>query len=283
MEERIEALCQTFRPDVLLSGGLFISPSGIERLRKKHGFVMGYLMGYNHLLDGITALSFRGADFLIVHDSYLIPILKGSRYGKVPHVFFMLCMANPQEHRPVRLSEQDCHDFGAEVAFIGGAGENRVEALRYLTRYDLRIWGGRDWSKIPELAQCFCDEPVYGLKKTKIYNAAKIVLNIEDDEKQINAISNRIPEVLLCGGFVITDWRRDLEKTQLVEGESLVTYRTLDELVDKVGFYLQHPEERKRISENGRRTVLNSLTYSHVAGPLIRQVEAVVKAKRSQA
>jgi spore maturation protein CgeB len=188
-------------------------------------------------------------------------------------------MANPEEHRPLDLSEEDRQQYGCDVAFIGWFGPVRTEALRRLTDYDLRIWG-LHWDKTPDLAPFVSSEPVYGLKKTKIYNAARIVLNIEDDEKQINAISQRIPEVLACGGFILTDWHKDLEVTPLVEGESIVCYRSLDELKEKVDYYLNHPEERKAISEKGRKIVLESMLYRKVAEKIAGEIEQVLSQKR---
>lgn len=280
IKKRVDAECGSFRPDVLLIGGVFLTPEAILELRRKYGCLVGSIIGYNHLLEGRTAEILRAADFVISHDSYLIPLLQGTRYGKVPHVFLMPSMAAPEEHRPLQLSPEDVRDYGADVAFIGGIGENRVEALRRLAMYNLRIWGDQSWTRVPELAGYFRDEPVYGLKKTKIYNAAAIVLNIDDNEKQINAFSQRVPEVLACGGFVITDWRKDLEKTDLMENESIVTFRTPGELQEKVQFYLKHPDERMRIAENGRRVVLGSMTYNHLAIPLVRQIENLVQGKR---
>jgi spore maturation protein CgeB len=279
MEEVIDEACRVHRPDVLLMGYFFVGPEAVEKLRARYGCLAGYILGFNNILERNVVESMRVSDFLIVHDSYLLPLIKGERYGKKPNVYFILCMADPREHRPVELSAEDVRDYGADVSFIGGAGPNRVEALRRLSRYDLRIWGGAEWARFPELRSCYRSEPVYGLKKTKIYNAARIVLNIEDDDKQINSISNRIPEVLACGGFVISDWRRDLERTPLVEGESVVTYRTLDELEEKVAYYLNTPDERRRVSEHGRRTVLENLTYTHMATPIIEQLDALVRAR----
>jgi len=275
LERRIVSVCQQRRPEVLILGAQFLTPKGVKRLREKFGCCVGMVIGYNNLLDWETAALTRTSDFVIVHDTYLIPIIRGVRYGKNPNVLFMMCMANPKEHQPLDLSEEDRQQYGGDVAFIGGIGDNRVEALRRLTGYDLRIWGGH-WQKAPDLTPFFRNEPVYGLKKTKIYNAAKIVLNIEDDEKQINAISNRIPEVLACGGFILTDWHKDLELTPLVEGESIVCYRSLDELKEKVDYYLNHPEERKAISEKGRKIVLESMTYREIAARLALEMEGIV-------
>jgi spore maturation protein CgeB len=219
-------------------------------------------------------------DFLVVHDSYLIPVLAGRTRGKVPHVYFMSCMASPTEHRPVPLTAEDRRDYAADITFVGGVSANRVALLTPLRKHDLRIFGDPAWSEISELREHYRSEPVYGLKKSKIYHGSKIVLNIEDDEKQINAVSNRVPEVLACGGFVLTDRREDLRRTDLVDGESIATFRTSEELEQKVEFYLRHPEERSRISEAGRRVVLGTLTYERHAGELGVQMASLLHSRR---
>jgi len=279
LERRIGQVCRRLKPEVLLFGKNFLSLAGTLRLRSEYDLIVGFLLGFNHLLQGNTAALLSQADFVIVHDSYLVPVIRGVRYAKNPNVFVLPCMANPEEHQPLDLSEEDRERYGCDVAFIGWFGPSRVEALRRLTDYDLRIWG-LHWEKTPDLAPFVSGEPVYGLKKTKIYNAAKIVLNIEDEEKQINAISNRVPEVLACGSFVLTGWHKDLEVTPLVEGESIVCYRSLDELKEKVEYYLNHPEERKAIVEKGRAIVLESMLYRKVAEKLAGEIEQVLSQKR---
>ena len=171
---RLDAECGRSHPDVLLLGGNLLTLSDLEKLRRRHDLTLGSIVGYNHLMEGNTVELLRTMDFLVVHDSYLIPVLQGSRLGKVPNVFFMSCMASPEEHRPIPLTDEDRRDYGSEIAFIGGVGTNRIEALKPLSEHDLRIWGGSAWGEVPELARCFRPEPVYGLKKTKIYAASAI-------------------------------------------------------------------------------------------------------------
>jgi spore maturation protein CgeB len=121
----------------------------------------------------------------------------------------------------------------------------------------------------------FCStEPVYGLKKTKIYNACKIVIHVEDEEKNVNSLNCRVPEVLACGGFVLTQWTRDLDTSGLRDGETVASFQSHSELVEKVEYYLSHPEERQLISEKGRRYVLENLTYDASYGGILDQVEA---------
>jgi spore maturation protein CgeB len=281
LEARIHRACKDFQPDVLLFGHPFIPVEALMRLRSRHGCLLGYFIGYNNLLEHGVVATISAADFVIVHDSYLLPLIEGSRFNRKENVLFLKFWATPDEHRPVPLSDEDRADYAAEVAFIGGSGPNRVQALGRLRQYDLRIWGVlSDWKRYPDLAHCIQEEPVYGLKKVKIYHGSKIVLNIEDDEKQVNALSNRIPEVLACGGFVLTEWRKDLDRCDLVDGESIAVYRSIGEMEEKVAHYLASPEERNRIGANGREVVLNSLTNHHVLPPLGRQMEALCEKRK---
>ena len=280
MDRRTEAVACSFQPDLTLVGGSpLISPSCMARLRGLTSSRIGYVISYNHLFSTAVVKAIQQSDFLLVHDTYLLPLLRGTRYGRREHVFWRPSMADPQEHRPLSLSAWDRQAYGAEIAFIGGCGQSRIDTLQPLAQHDLRIWGGRQWASVPGLSACFRDEPVYGLKKTKIYNAAQIVINMEDGEKQINAFSERVPEVLACGGFVLTEWRQDLERTPLIDGESFAIYHDRNDLCEKVRHYLAHPAERQRISEAGRRIVLREMTYAVGAAKLAQQFEAVLAAR----
>lgn len=264
---------QRFRPEILIIGGPLVDAGAMRLIRKYCKCRIGYILGYNHLLEGDTTECIRISDFVIAHDSYVIPLLQGERYGRKRFVFHMTCMANPYEHYPVDLSECDKQRYGNDVVFIGGVYGARVDTLLALSKNDLRIWG---YVRDARLAAYFCDEPVYGLKKTKIYAASRIVLNIQDEEKQINAISNRVPEVLACGGFVITDRRADLMLSGLKDEESIVCYDSVSDLRDRVAYYLEHDADRVAIGSRGREIVLKNMTYDVVGGRLIKQIEAAI-------
>jgi len=126
-----------------------------------------------------------------------------------------------------------------------------------LTGFNLKLWG-KLWDKF--LRPFFVDEPVYGLKKMKIYKASKISINIQNPISQINGISCRIFEVLCCGGFPITENKKDLEKFFKV-GEEIVAYNNITDLKQKIEYYLNHSDERKKIAERGRKRVISEHTY----------------------
>lgn len=94
----------------------------------------------------------------------------------------------------------------------------------------------------------------------KKFNQSKVVLNIsiKDD------INMRFFEVLCAGGFLLTNnlpTLKDLEG--LEDGKHYVTYNTLDEMVEKAKYYLEHDEEREAIAKAGHVAFMQGHTYMH--------------------
>ncbi len=76
------------------------------------------------------------------------------------------------------------------------------------------------------------------------------------------AVNQRVFDCPAAGGFLITDERDDLERL-FDPGTEVVTYATLDELRDKVRYYLAHPAERRAVIQKARARVLAEHTHAH--------------------
>jgi len=275
-ERRIAKACREYRPDLLLFFYHFMGVRVMERVRRECGCKVGVYLDNNHLLWRDTAQFMSAADFVVIHDRHVIPLVKGTLAGRNPHVFHLRAAAEPSEHRPVELTDWDRARYGCEIAFIGGCGPDRIAALPLLTKHDLKIWGKpQEWQSYADLMPCVSSEPVYGLKKVKIYNAASIVLNLEESEKQIDAINPRITEALACGGFVLTNHTDDLEDAGFRDGESIAWFKSHEEMVEKARYYLANPAARKRVSQNGREFVLRTFTYELISREWMRWMESV--------
>ncbi len=89
---------------------------------------------------------------------------------------------------------------------------------------------------------------------TAIYRDAKINLNITLHCIETGA-SQRIFDVMAAGGFLISNYQKELEEL-FIPNEDIVLYHNEEELLQLVDYYLSHEEERKRIARNGQRKVL---------------------------
>lgn len=282
LELRVDKACEHFTPDVLLLMYNFLTAKGVIRLKRKHGCIVGSCIDHNYLLSGEAAQVLSLSDFAIVHDSYLTPIIQGSGLGQVKNVFYLPGLVEPTEHVPMALSQEDRARYGANIAFIGCKGPDRLTALPRIANRGLRIWGiSEEWKAYPELYSLVVEEPIYGIRKTKIYNAASIVFSLEEKTKQINSLNPRITEVLACGGFVLCNWTKDLEEAGFQDGHNVAWFKTPDEMEAKVDYYLSDPQKRHAVSRRGREHVLQKLTYQTVAPKIAEAMEQVLVAKRS--
>ncbi len=95
----------------------------------------------------------------------------------------------------------------------------------------------------------------------KLFHLSKINLNMTIKPIQ-EGLPLRIFDILGCGGFCMTNYQPEL--SELFEiGRDLEAYASLEELVDKCSYYLQHEEVRQKIAQNGYKKVCERHTYLH--------------------
>ena len=88
-------------------------------------------------------------------------------------------------------------------------------------------------------------------------------INFNCTSKQMKgAVNQRIFDVPAAGGFVLTDWRDQMDSLFEPQRE-IIFYREAAEIPDLVRYYLQHPEARMRIVRAARRRVLAEHTWEH--------------------
>jgi len=80
-------------------------------------------------------------------------------------------------------------------------------------------------------------------------NQSKISVN---DNSYFKFVNPRATEVMSCGTLYLTDGNSDFKELGYENGKHLVFYDGIDDLKEKIFYYLDHEEERKEIAENGR-------------------------------
>jgi len=78
--------------------------------------------------------------------------------------------------------------------------------------------------------------------------------------------------ILASGCFCLSHHYQGIEKDFEI-GKHLDTYRDFREMNDKIDFYLNNPEERKRIAKYGYVYCHNTFAYSNMVDNLINLVE----------
>ena len=112
------------------------------------------------------------------------------------------------------------------------------------------------------------------VKVQKIYANSKINLNISSLEFD-DAIADRVVDIAMVGGFVLTDWRDDLSKLTQVSEE--ISYKTLDELNDKLAYYLTHDAERLAVAQQLHQDVREKCNYARVIEFLVSKLSSMAQ------
>ena len=89
----------------------------------------------------------------------------------------------------------------------------------------------------------------YGEEHSKAVSQSKINLNFTE-----GGTSDRTYKVLASKGFLLTEPWPNMEEDFTI-GEDLVIFNTVNELKEKISYYLNNEKERLRIAENGFKTV----------------------------
>ena len=153
----------------------------------------------------------------------------------------------PEWHKRVELSEEDKKIYGCDITTAGNMYYYRAKIFEPLVaKYDVKLWGSTMplWLDSP-VKKVYQGRVVAELEKSKAFNGAKIVLNTFQGE--VFGVNQRFFEIAGCGGFQICE-HRDAIQEFLKIGEEVVTFYNAKDLIEKIDYYLQNPEERKRIA-----------------------------------
>lgn len=152
------------------------------------------------------------------------------------------------------------------------AAVERERTLRQLSEhFQVNLYTRSDTSMLPKV---HCKGPALTLTEMpKIFHASRINLNITMRPIE-TGLSQRIWDVLGCAGFLITNWQAEIPEYFEI-GRELETYESLEELEQKIRYYLSHEDERIEIALNGYEKVARHHTYELRAAEMIRVLSSL--------
>ena len=167
-----------------------------------------------------------------------------------------------QEYFQLEKSEGSFSDLGlifqtTVLGFKIAEIERRRALIELSKHYKVNVYSNSDVSDLLRIQ--YCGSVDYWSEMPKVFRMSKINLNFTIPNIK-SGIPLRIWDVLGCGGFLLTNYQAEIPY-YFKEGEDLVCFDSLEDLCDKVGYYLEHEEERKRIAWNGYRKVREKHSY----------------------
>jgi spore maturation protein CgeB len=134
----------------------------------------------------------------------------------------------------------------------------RAEMAFRLDPYGLEVRGDPEWRYLVRNAG---GTVAYHNDLAAYYRTTAINLNSTSIQMK-TAVNQRVFDCPAAGGFLITDDQADLAELFDLDSE-VVIYATLDELEDKVAYYLKHPKQRIPIVQRAQQRITGHHTHAH--------------------
>lgn len=173
-------------------------------------------------------------------------------------------------------------DIEHEVTFVGQPHGNREEIIARLAAagHDVECWGfGWPAGKLDHEGM------------VRVFATSRVNLNLSNSSSPPNTLRVRVGrmlgrgpkgpqpaqikgrnfEVPGCGGFLLTENVPYLDR-YFEPGREVAVYDGPDELVEQVGYWLAHDDERAAVAEAGYRRVLAEHTYDHRFEAIFRRL-----------
>jgi hypothetical protein len=176
----------------------------------------------------------------------------------------------PEVHfRDKPTSPVEARRFSSDIVFAGGADRDRIpyfEALARVPMLDLHLYGGY-WKKNRGFRK-FVRGTVYGRDYRLALCGAKICLGLVRRANR-DGHAMRSFEIPACGAFFLAE-KTDEHQEMFIEDKEAAFFSSIEELLDKVRFYLKHDALRDSIREAGyRRITAGRNTYTDRLNTLI--------------
>lgn len=257
----LEAICKESAWDlVFVMGETFFGAEvlrQLKRARSGHAPIFIFHSHDNVFAEGILKGrdffdSLREYDFVFTTKSQNI-----SRYqahGQA-NAHYLPSAFEPTVHHPIPV-ERSRLASKLEVSFVGTYDASRVPLLEAVGWERLHVWGDR-WNRYPvrgTYSDRIHSKAAYYFEFADILSHSKVSLGLLREEAQ-DRHTQRTFEIPACGALQMCP-RNEEVLGFFEEDKECVFFGSIDELLEKVTFYLENEKARQKIAEAGHKRVL---------------------------
>ena len=216
-----------------------------------------------------------GYDF-VVSPVNIFPLFSSpnipQRFMQVPPAY------NPEVFKKITLIDGDRLKYSCDVSFVGGVAKihsGRWDVLEALSKNCANFaFYGYGLEEVPSSYSFakYCKGVAPPDSFVKIINGSKISINLLLDhyEKLSSGINYRAFEIPACEGFQLSQYTPNLEEFFTL-GKDIETFKSIEELLDKVDYYIKNDDARTRIARNGYERVL-PFTYDYQVKEILSKI-----------
>ncbi len=275
-----------FKPDIfIVMNESHLLPSTVQYAKKKNCKTICFIADnpFDAKRFSYLPISLKYFDKILVHDKIWIPPIK--KIAPKSQIIKIISGGgfNKNVFYPVNdksITQKDRERFSCDVSFTGESygltaeGAYRAGILDQLGKYNVKIWGDSGWKQrfpyYDNLINFYQGGRVSYEELRKLYKLSIINLNMPSPQI-FTGFQPRVFEIAACKGFQIVDWREELD--ELFSEKELVTFKNINDLYEKIDFFIKNPEERIPYIENMYNKVVKKFSWDEHVKLLIDNIE----------
>lgn len=204
-------------------------------------------------------------------DLYLGNDVRNPKYRAIPtnNLYYF-----PFDVADANIPRYQTHEKKYDVSFFGswiGQGDRQswLTAISNYIHINVFSWNYKDWPLGFDVSPA-----VYGKNLNRAISQSKIILGFNVEPSCWGYWSNRVGKTLLAGGFLLQQYAPGME---LFFGDGMEYFSTIEELKEKIDFYLLADTERENIARNGWFLAQDRFSSSKRVRELIILIERYLK------
>jgi spore maturation protein CgeB len=208
----------------------------------------------------------KGWDHIFIKDRYAV--FKMKTLGLNAH--FLPEAMNPTWHMPVYK------EIGQDIVFAGNTYDYRHFLIRRLLDAgckNIKLYGNRPprWAD-RDIKELFQHKFIVKEEKSRVFGEGAACIN-STAMTEGNSINCRAFEIAGAGGLQIMEYRPAIEDC-FEPGKEIVTYSSIEELMDKILFYKSNVSASIAIRNAAHSRVISSHTYRHRLEEILQRIKS---------
>ena len=230
-------------------------PSTFDMIRKEGSIVIKWFFDDEHRFDDYSKWWVPHLDYCVTHDIEAVPKYRALG-ARVIHAF-------PCEGIPINRDWSNIEEK-YDVSFVGKKPlPGREQYINEIRKRSIPVHVlGDGWGRYLPFEEMIdiCRTTKINLHFSRVVGSTRL------------GLKGRISIVCLAGGFLLAEYVPGIEKYFEIDRE-IVCFKNVEEMIDKINYYLNHDEERQAIAQAGWKRAINEYTPFHMLSRVFGEIE----------